>query len=74
MNECMSRPGCRWGDHGFTDVFPPSPDSDGNEELYRDSPLSLRGVRQARRLSDRVGTLRGAGEGRPRPNSDTAPD
>lgn len=67
MNEYLAQSGCRWGDAGFTDVFPsPPPRDEHGMELYRDSPLSPRGVRQARRLSERVGhLLRGKGEGRP---------
>ena len=44
MNEYLSKPGSRWGDAGFTDVFP---QDDG---LYRDSPLSDKGTKQAQRL------------------------
>jgi len=51
MNEYLSTPGCRWGDAGFTDVFECEEE---RETMYRDSPLSERGVRQARELSERV--------------------
>ena len=43
MNEYLSQPGSRWGDAGFTDIGLPS-------QLYRDSPLSEKGIRQAQDL------------------------
>ena len=50
MNEYLSIPGSRWGDANFTDVF-----TDPVElAMYRDSPLSPRGIRQAERLSSRL--------------------
>ncbi|KAL7453862.1 hypothetical protein ACHAWC_007517 [Mediolabrus comicus] len=50
MNEYLSIPGSRWGDANFTDVF-----TDPTElAMYRDSPLSPRGIRQAERLSSRL--------------------
>lgn len=59
MNEYLSVPGTRWGDSNFTDIFDPSSEQ---YELFRDSPLSPRGIRQAQRLSARLGHLL---EGRP---------
>ena len=58
MNEYLSRPGSRWGDPGFTDVFSAEGGQRGGEtdRFYRDSPLSPRGVRQAGRLSSRLGS------------------
>ncbi|KAL7529828.1 hypothetical protein ACHAWF_003126 [Thalassiosira exigua] len=56
MNEYLSGKGTRWGDPHFTDVF-------DDESLYRDSPLSPRGVRQAQDLSSRLGRVVAAGAG-----------
>jgi broad specificity phosphatase PhoE len=55
MNEYLSKPGCQWGDAGFTDVFPP----DVRDAYYRDTPLSPLGIQQAERLSRRLGNLVG---------------
>lgn len=47
MNEYLSQPGCRWGDAGFTDVGL-------SDDLYRDSPLSPKGMEQAKDLCQRI--------------------
>mmetsp|Transcript_24049 Transcript_24049/g.35633 ORF Transcript_24049/g.35633 Transcript_24049/m.35633 type:complete len:332 (+) Transcript_24049:79-1074(+) len=47
MNEYLATPGSRWGDANFTDIFHPSEHS-----LYRDSPLSNEGTKQAQELRD----------------------
>jgi len=47
MNEYLSRPGSRWGDAGFTDIGLP-------KDLYRDSPLSQKGIEQAKALCGRI--------------------
>lgn len=57
MNEYLSKDGTRWGDPHFTDVF-------DDDSLYRDSPLSPRGVRQARYLSEGLGRMIADGDGR----------
>ena len=50
MNEYLSREGTRWGDPTFTDIF-----TDPNDiAKYRDSPLSPRGIKQAKRLSSKL--------------------
>lgn len=49
MNEYLSRPGSTWGDPNFTDIFL----SDHERSIYRDSPLSERGVEQAKQLAER---------------------
>ena len=53
MNEYLSKPGSRWGDAGFTDIFE-DPDQ---FDLFRDSRLSDRGIHQAKRLGSRLGHL-----------------
>ena len=50
MNEYLST--CPWGSPGFTDIFPQH-----RIHLYRDSPLSPRGVRQAQALAKSLGEL-----------------
>mmetsp|Transcript_3642 Transcript_3642/g.7922 ORF Transcript_3642/g.7922 Transcript_3642/m.7922 type:complete len:382 (+) Transcript_3642:154-1299(+) len=58
MNEYLSVPGTRWGDANFTDIFD---ESSEQYDLFRDSPLSPRGVRQAQRLSAKLGhSLKGS--------------
>ncbi len=47
MNEYLSQPGCRWGDAGFIDIGL-------SDELYRDSPLSPKGMEQAKDLCQRI--------------------
>lgn len=45
MNEYLERPGSRWGDPNFTDIF------EAHElDLYKDSMLSEKGVEQAKDL------------------------
>jgi broad specificity phosphatase PhoE len=45
MNEYLERPGSRWGDPNFTDIF------DAHElDLYKDSMLSEKGIEQAKDL------------------------
>ena len=51
MNEYLSREGTRWGDPAFTDIFT----NPNDVAKYRDSPLSPRGIRQAERLSCKLG-------------------
>jgi len=46
MNEYLSQPGKRWGDSNFTDVF-----HESELHLYRDTPLSPKGIQQANKLS-----------------------
>ena len=53
MNEYLSTPGSRWGDAGFTDIF----EDPAQLDLFRDSPLSDRGIHQAKRLGARLGHL-----------------
>ena len=53
MNEYLSTPGSRWGDAGFTDIF----EDPAQFDLFRDSPLSDRGIHQAKRLGTRLGHL-----------------
>jgi len=45
MNEYLSTPGSQWGEEGFTDTNLPN-------DLYRDSPLSSKGIEQATKLLD----------------------
>ena len=59
MNEYLSQPGSRWGDAGFTDIFDDDP---ARHDLFRDSPLSERGIRQAKRLGARLGRHLSAAE------------
>jgi len=59
MNEYLSKPGCKWGDANFTDVFPTSTLDNSSDEtndisLYLDTPLSNRGIKQANELSQRI--------------------
>ena len=51
MNEHLSKPGSRWGDAGFTDIF----EDPKQFDVFRDSRLSDRGVHQAKRLGSRLG-------------------
>jgi broad specificity phosphatase PhoE len=48
MNEYLSKPGSRWGDANFTDIFK----EEEQLELYRDSPLSRDGIEQAQNLCE----------------------
>ena len=66
MNEYLSVPGTRWGDANFTDVFDEETE---RYRLFRDSPLSPRGVSQAKRLSAKLGHLL---EGRPGADIDSS--
>jgi len=52
MNEYLSKPGNKWGDPNFTDIF--SSDDGAADRLYRDTPLSERGLAQAKSLSGRL--------------------
>lgn len=54
MNEHLATPGCGWGDPNFSDVFP---DEHEREMKYRDSPLSPKGVEQAKTLAKQLGDL-----------------
>jgi len=54
MNEYLEKPGSTWGDPNFTDIFPPTSDESNN---YRDSPLSEKGLAQAKQLSERFLSL-----------------
>ena len=51
MNEYLSKPGSRWGDAGFTDIF----EDPEQFDMFRDSRLSDRGIHQAKRLGSRLG-------------------
>ena len=46
MNEYLAVPGNRWGDSNFTDIF-----EESVMHLYRDTPLSTKGMRQAKNLA-----------------------
>jgi len=48
MNEYLAKPGSEWGDPHFTDIF----ERQEEYELYRDSPLSKKGLNQAQDLME----------------------
>jgi broad specificity phosphatase PhoE len=57
MNDLIN--GIHFGSPGFTDVFPDTQD----QNMYQDSPLAATGLKEAKKLNERVGNLVNRKEG-----------